>query len=150
MIRPSWEPGPLSDLDSVKQAIYGMPQALEQFAEYLESILMPITGPLSLPLPQRSVEISSGVITVSGSELVTVETQGGGALDDLDTINGTAVGDIVILQILSDSKKVNLTTAGNITGLSQFNSFLMQKTLDKAMLINSDGTNLHAISLYNN
>lgn len=139
--RPSWSPGPLTDLNSVIQAIYRMPQFWEQVAEF--------ESELSLPLTAQSLTISSGVVTASGSRFVTVDTESAAATDDLDTIGGTAQGDIVIVQSTSSARVVTLTESGNLI-LGTFGSFTLLDPKDKAFFINVDGTNLHAISLRNN
>lgn len=64
--------------------------------------------------PGTTLIISSGVITVTGSFHL-VDTQGGAATDDLDTINGGASGQILILRGANGARDVTLKNAtGNL------------------------------------
>jgi hypothetical protein len=59
--------------------------------------------------------IASGAITVDSAQcLVEIETEGGAASDDLNTINGGANGQILILMGNGSVHVVNVTNAGNI------------------------------------
>lgn len=58
--------------------------------------------------------IASGAITVTHS-LHFVDTQGGASSDDLDTINGGASGDILILRLVTQTRVVTVKDGtGNI------------------------------------
>lgn len=64
-----------------------------------------------------SKTIASGVITLTetDSSRVSVDTQGGAATDDLDTINGGVVGDIIILRTTAAARDVTVKSGtGNI------------------------------------
>jgi len=72
---------------------------------------------------ELSYVIAAGVITLSiGQSFVRVDTEGSAATDDLDTINGGNLGDLVAFYSLSDSRDVtfkdgtgNLQLAGDFT-----------------------------------
>ena len=57
--------------------------------------------------------IAAGVITVTQG-YHTVDTQGDAPSDDLDTINGGTIGDLLVLSGANDAREVQLTDAGNI------------------------------------
>jgi hypothetical protein len=83
-----------------------------------------------------NVTISGGVITATASHLV-VDTEGGGATDNLDTINGGATGDILVMESAATARDVvckdgtgNLMLAGDFT---------LSTIEDKIMLINRSG-----------
>lgn len=75
-------------------------------------------------LDYERVEIDSGVITKPAGRLVTmsVDTEGGIASDNLNTINGGVRGDILIIRAANDARTVilkdgtgNLVLAGDHT-----------------------------------
>jgi hypothetical protein len=95
--------------------------------------------------------ISSGEIELSSGpqvRVVVVDTESAAATDDLDTIDGTRVDDLLILMSADSARDVRLTTAGNLK-LGAFGSFTLLTVNDRA-LFHSDGTDLNAISLRNN
>jgi hypothetical protein len=57
--------------------------------------------------------ISSGVITVTQG-YHTVDTEGDAATDDLDTINGGTLGDMIALAPINSAREIRLTRDGNI------------------------------------
>jgi hypothetical protein len=69
------------------------------------------------------VTIDSGVIAVPmGAPFIIVNTEASAATDDLDTINGGMIGDLIILQTISDARDItlkdgtgNLRLAGDFT-----------------------------------
>jgi hypothetical protein len=76
---------------------------------------------LIIPRTTGTLTIASGVITVTGSHHL-IDTEGGAATDDLDTINGGVDGMIVVLRDASSSRDVtlkdgtgNLRLAGDCT-----------------------------------
>ena len=79
--------------------------------------------------------IAAGVITVTRSRH-TVETQGGAATDNLDTINGAIDGAILILTAEDDTHDVVVTEAGNIALAG--GNFTMDTIQDTIMLIYHD------------
>ncbi len=75
----------------------------------------------------QSATISSGVVTVtrkSSITVLTVDTQGGAASDDLDSIifNNAADGDVILLRGASDARIVSVTSAGNINRETAFST----------------------------
>ena len=83
----------------------------------------------------EAATIASGVLTVTGdTRLITVD--GPSATNDLDTINGTIAGQMIILQIVSASRVVTLTTAGNLS-LGPFGTRTLRLPTDKVILVNS-------------
>lgn len=70
------------------------------------------TGKVLYP-DDGELTIASGAITVTGVNH-TVDTEGDAASDDLDTINGGADGQILILSTENSSRDVVVTQAGNI------------------------------------
>ena len=64
----------------------------------------------------QNVTISSGVLTLSGAGRYAVETEGGAASDDVDTINGLSDGDEVILNAKNGAHTVVFKTGtGNLS-----------------------------------
>jgi hypothetical protein len=87
--------------------------------------------------------IATGVITVTGSRH-TVDTEGDAATDNLDTINGGADGDILILSSAASARNVvlkdgsgNLNLAGDCT---------LDTVTDRIMLINYNGTSWNELN----
>ncbi len=81
--------------------------------------------------------IASGVITVTGGRCV-VDTQGGAATDDLDTINGGADGDILVIYTANSARDV---TAKDGTGnLALAGDFVMTNIRDRLVLLKDSGT----------
>jgi hypothetical protein len=98
-------------------------------------------------LNDTSATIAGGVIT-AGSSFMTVDTQGGGATDDLDTINGGTDGDILILQAADSSRTVVVKDGtGNLNLTSDFS---LDHVNDKIMLINIGGSTWDEVSRSNN
>jgi hypothetical protein len=61
-----------------------------------------------------SLTISGGVITVTGN-YHTIDTEGGAATDDLDTINGGTTGQLLLLRTVAGARDVTLKTGtGNL------------------------------------
>jgi len=88
----------------------------------------------------QDVTISGGVITLSGEypfRLLTVDTEGSAATDDLDSISGGTDGEIVILQCADDARNVVVKDG---TGFPIQADFTLNSTLDKIKFIRiSDG-----------
>lgn len=88
------------------------------------------SGFLNIP-SSGDLTINAGVITATGSAH-RVDTQGGAATDDLDTINGGSDGDILILQTVSSARDVTVKDAtGN---LRLAGDFVMTNVNDRLML----------------
>lgn len=97
-------------------------------------------------LDNSTATIASGVITATRS-FMTIDTQGGAATDDLDTINGGSEGDILVLISTNNARDI---TVKDFTGNIQLNGdFLMDTTGDTLTLIKSS-TNWKELSRSNN
>lgn len=83
-----------------------------------------------------SAAIAGGVITATRS-FMTIDTQGGAATDDLDTINGGVEGDLLILSTTVSTRDV---TVKDLTGNIQCaGDFIMNTAADTITLIKSGG-----------
>jgi hypothetical protein len=87
--------------------------------------------------------IAAGVIAVTGGPDVAVDTEASAATDDLDTINGTVNGQIVVIRAVNSARTVvlrdgvgNLRLTGNIT---------LDNNEDRVIL-RSNGTNLFQLA----
>ncbi|UTW59977.1 hypothetical protein KFE96_06635 [Kordiimonas sp. SCSIO 12603] len=92
------------------------------------------------------LSIFEGAVTATKSFHV-IDTEADSALDDLDTIHGGADGDILILQISSNSRAV--TVRDNMGNIRLSSDFTMDVTSDKLVLIHV-GSNWHELSRSNN
>ncbi len=90
--------------------------------------------------------IASGIVTFTKSFHV-IDTEADSASDDLDTIHGGSDGDILILQISSNSRAV--TVKDNTGNIRLSSDFTMDVTSDKLVLIHV-GSNWHELSRSNN
>lgn len=70
------------------------------------------TGDILTP-SDGTLTIASGAITVTGAYHL-VDTEASAASDDLDTINGTANGQLLKIRTTADARDVTITNAGNI------------------------------------
>lgn len=104
-------------------------------------------GPLNLGTT-NILTIAAGVITISSSASsnILVDTQGGAATDDLDTISGGQDGDIVLLRSLSAARDTTIKNGtGNILTATGADYVLATATAC-IMLINFGGNNWREIS----
>lgn len=88
-----------------------------------------------------ALTISSDTITVTGTGWYTVDTQGAAATDDLSTILGTTVGDVVQLRIANASRVVTVKHNGTTIFLANGLDFTMDSIYDSIML-RSYGSNV--------
>ena len=87
----------------------------------------------------KSVTVSGGIITVESGCWYKVDTEGGAASDDLDTISGLAEGEQVMLSAANGARTIVLKTGtGNLN--IRVNTSL-NDTIGRVILV-SDGTNL--------
>lgn len=88
-----------------------------------------------------TLTIASGVVTLTnGGASYTIDTEGSSASDDLDTINGGVIGEIIILQTANSSRDVVLKSGtGNIVNPSGID-ITLGSTNDRAVLM-YDGSN---------
>lgn len=90
-----------------------------------------------------TLAVSSGVITITQSYHY-VDTEGGAASDDLDTINGGTAGDILYLRAADSSRTVVIKHgAGNIV-TPNGNDYNLDNT-DKVVVLIFDGTSWHLV-----
>lgn len=90
--------------------------------------------------------IAAGVVTAIGT-IHTIDTQNNDATDDLDTINGGSIGDLLIVSAIDSTHTVVVKDgAGNIDCAGDFS---MDHVDDRMMLI-YDGTNWVEISRSDN
>jgi len=90
-----------------------------------------------------TLTIAGGIVTKTQSNH-SIDTEGGAASDDLDTINGGVVGDWLILRPANDGRTVvvkNGTGNINLAGAD----FTMDNTRDRLVLL-YDGSNWIEIS----
>ena len=83
----------------------------------------------------QSVTISGGVITLDGEypfRILTVDTEGGAATDDLDSISGGTNGERVILQSADNARTVVIKDGA---GLLLQADFSLNNTADKIELL---------------
>jgi len=90
--------------------------------------------------------ISSGEIRIK-RHFHRVDTEGGAATDDLDTISGGSVGDTIVLQTLVDSRDVTVKDSAT---LNLAGDFTLGDTKDKIMLIKISTTTWDEISRSDN
>lgn len=87
--------------------------------------------------------IAAGVITCTGAVDIAVDTEGAAASDDLDTINGTVAGQLVILRAVSSARTVVVKdSTGNIRLAGDFSL----DNSDDRIVLRSDGTNLRELA----
>lgn len=87
----------------------------------------------------ESLTIASGVITITQSNVV-VDTEGGAATDNLDTIDGDADGRILFLRIASSSRQVTLRHGIDNIVTAQGDNYTITSVNQMVILINN-GTN---------
>lgn len=93
-----------------------------------------INGFLNIGAPS-TVEILAGVISVTRSHHL-VDTEGLAAADNLDTINGGSIGDILVLRAVSTSRKPTLRD--NVGNIRCGGDFTLANTSAVAVLILED------------
>ena len=107
----------------------------------LQDVVDEMQATSSLPAP-TTLTIAAGAVTATQS-VHAIDTQGGAATDDLDTISGTVAGFYVLLLANAARNVVVKHGTGNI-----YCPATMDITLDAAndrVLLYSNGTNLYAI-----
>lgn len=83
--------------------------------------------------PPSELTIASGVITVGRHSFYRVDTESDGATDDLDTINGGRVGQIVVFSSVTAARDV---TFKDMTGNLQLaGDFTLSVVADRIVLI---------------
>jgi len=92
----------------------------------------------------QNVTISSGVLTLNGAGRYAVETEGGAASDDVDTINGLTDGDEVILSAYDGSHTVVLKNGTGNLSIKVDTS--LDDTVDRMRLIMDGSTIVEASS----
>ena len=134
----------------IARHVPSVPSTLEELSRYTEQELGKLrndlydiinynaqfNGMISVGSP-TAVTVSGGIIAVTKS-YHTVDTEGGAAADDLDTINGGEDGDLLVLRIVAAARKVTVKDGtGNleITG-----DCVLGGLPNIIVLLNIDGT----------
>jgi hypothetical protein len=95
----------------------------------------------------ESRSIAAGVIT-AGKSYVSVDTEGGAATDDLETVNGGAEGDVLMLKAAHDARTVVCKHGTGNLKLSGAD-FSLDGVQDRLTLLH-DGTNWVELARANN
>lgn len=96
--------------------------------------------------PATQYIIAAGIITITYSNII-VRSQVVGVADDLDTINGTRDGQVVVVSL----NGTGAVTVKDGTGNLQLNGdFVLNSVRDQIVLINRGGTILNEISRSDN
>jgi hypothetical protein len=101
---------------------------------------------LSTGATYARLTIASGAVTVTKS-INWIDTEGGAATDDLDTINGGAFGDIIIVKSASNVRDTTLKDGVGNLGLA--GDFTLSNVQDFITLI-KHGTNWYELSRADN
>jgi len=100
------------------------------------------------PVEAISRTISGGVIDISGTTaptvVVTVDTEGGAATDDLDSISGGTTNQIVILKTASAARDVVVKHSTTYLALDGAADVTLGTIRDRLVLISHGGANLWA------
>jgi hypothetical protein len=91
---------------------------------------------------RSSATIASGAITADSS-FMAIDTEGGGAADNLDTINGQSAGRLLILQSTNSGRDITLTASGNLKVVG--GTRVLNNIYDKIFMI-ADNTNWYELS----
>jgi len=95
-----------------------------------------LDGFLNLGSPS-TLTISSGVVTADSSFHL-LDTESAASTDDLDTINGGTIGDIMLLKTVDNARDVTLTENGNIRVIGSSASLTVTQSV---VILYFDGTN---------
>lgn len=99
-----------------------------------------VVTPTKLTLAATStLTIATGAVTATKS-YHKIDTEGAGASDDLDTINGGAVGEFLVLQSVADARDVVVKHGTGNIFLASGADVTLGDSDDRILLI-SDGTN---------
>jgi len=131
--------------DDVK-ATFGTMTATEynNMVTFIKSVISS-SGNIGLGTP-TNLTIATGVITKTGS-YHTVDTEASASTDDLDTINGGSIGDILFLTATDSTRTV--VVKDNIGNLQLSGDFSLDNIEDTIQLL-YNGTNWLEISRSNN
>lgn len=104
-----------------------------------------ISGKLNLGMPEE-LTISSGAVLITMSNHI-IDTEADAETDDLDTINGGDIGDLLIIRAVDNSRTVVVKDGGG--NLRIDGDFSLTHVQDSMMLL-FIGTNWVEISRSNN
>lgn len=102
-----------------------------------------------LPAEASTLTIAGGAVTVGLFSYYPIETEAAAATDDLDTINGGAAGQIIVLRAATSTRDVVVTEAGNIRLNAAGATFTLNNSQDRIVL-QYDGTVWNEISRSDN
>ncbi len=105
-----------------------------RFTNVAQTITTDTTFSGAIIISRTSVTIATGAVTASGSMIV-VDTEGAAASDDLDTINGGATGQILIVQTANTARDVVVKHGTGNIFLSGRADRTLSGTRDKLMLV---------------
>lgn len=94
-----------------------------------------------------TVVIAAGVITVAVSNDIAVDTEASAASDDLDTINGTVHGQIIVIRAADSARTVVIK---DDTGNLRLEGDCTLDNASDRIVLRSNGTTLHELSRSNN
>jgi hypothetical protein len=94
-----------------------------------------------------TLTIAAGVVTVSASNDIAVDTEAAAASDDLDTINGTVHGQILVVRAVDSARTIVLK---DDTGNLRLEGDCSLDHANDRIVLRSNGTSLHEVSRSNN
>jgi len=97
----------------------------------------------------NNVQISGGIITIEKSIHVIINTEANASTDDLDTINGGEIGQIIVLKAFDSGRTVVVKHATGNIRMSDKVDFSLDHTTDSVTLM-YDGSFWVALSTSNN
>ncbi len=99
---------------------------------------------LNLGSADVTLTIAGGVVTVTSSRCV-IETEGAAASDDLDTINGGNIGDIVMVRAANDARTVVVKHGTGNIQLSAATNKSLTNSWDILVLVFQADNNWHQV-----
>jgi hypothetical protein len=140
-----------TDEQEISNKIYTDLNAGQLVATDAERKLESVTSLAPFLAASESLTISSGEITVIGGYLlnvITIDTEGGGASDDLDKINGGTLNELYVLQAANDARTVVVKDSADIQ--TQGTGFSLDHTADKIVLICTATDTFHELARAHN
>lgn len=117
-------------IDAIDDAIVGFRDGTNQFNQIRTATASTVT-------------IAAGVITITNT-LVYVDTEGAASTDNLDTINGGAVGDILILYAANSARHV--VVRSGVGNIQMFGGNVTLNHNTHALVLQFDGANWRAVA----
>jgi hypothetical protein len=109
--------------------------ALEDRRAFVASPIAPLraTGP-------KTLTIASGVVTVRRQSVYLIDTEAAASTDDLDTINGGYLGQVILLKMANSAHEPHLRDGVGNLQLSEDTDFWLIET-DRYIMLMWDGSN---------